>query len=128
PFFDFFDNEEVINADFNVDIAITKGLGATKIDISINGTITVPCDRCLADAEFPIEYETTLYIKQSDSVKESYWDNDGDDEIIWINAQAGEVDLRQYLYDTIMLSLPLQRIHEDGECDAEVIKNITYTE
>lgn len=127
-FFNFFDNKEVIDADCTVEIAVTKGLGASKLEISIEGTVTVPCDRCMEDAEFPIDYETTLYVKFSDTVDENYWDTDGEEEVLWVNPRFAEIDLKQYLYDSIMLTLPLQRIHEEGDCNEIVKKYITVTE
>lgn len=127
-FFDSFENKEVLDADCTVDIAVTKGLGATRLDISIEGTITVPCDRCMEDAEFPVDYQSELFVKLSDSVEDSYWDNDGEDEILWINTSVAEADLRQYLYDSIMLSLPIQRIHEEDDCNEIIKKYITVTE
>lgn len=127
-FFSFFTNTEVLDANCVVDIEVKKGLSAIKIDVDIKGSIVVACDRCLADAEFPLEYNSVLLVKLSDSVEDSYWDNDSEDDILWINESVAEVDLRQYIYDSIILSLPLQRIHEEGDCDETVERYITFTE
>ena len=32
-----------------------------------------------------------------------------------------EVDLAQYIYESIVLSLPYQRVHPEGECDPEML-------
>lgn len=130
-FFEYFENEEVHDADCNVDIAVEKGAGMTKLDISISGSVTVECDRCLEDVAFPVDYSEPLYIKVSNSIEESYLDLNGDEEILWITPQDAEIDMRQYLYDSIMLSLPLQRVHGEDEngvsmCDPEVLKKIKF--
>ena len=33
----------------------------------------------------------------------------------------GEVSLAQYIYESIVLSLPYQRVHPEGECDADML-------
>lgn len=130
-FFEYFENEEVHDADCDVVITVEKGTGMTKLDISISGTVTVECDRCLEDAVFPIDYSAPLYIRVSDSIEESYLDIVGDEEVLWITPQDTELDLRQFLFDSIMLSLPLQRVHGEDEngvsmCDPEVLKRIKF--
>ena len=130
-FFESFENEEVRDADCNVEITVEKGTGMTKLEISITGTVTVACDRCLEDAVFPIDYSAPLYIRVSSSIEESYLDIVGDEDVLWITPQDTEIDLRQFLYDSIMLSLPLQRVHGDDEngvplCDPEVLKRIKF--
>ena len=36
-------------------------------------------------------------------------------------AGRGEVSLAQYIYESIVLSLPYQRVHPEGECDADML-------
>lgn len=33
-----------------------------------------------------------------------------------------EVDLTQYIYESIVLALPYQRVHPDGECNPEMLE------
>lgn len=130
-FFEYFENEEVHDAECDVDITVVKGTGMTKLEIAISGTVTVECDRCLEDAIFPIDYSAPLYIRVSSTIEESYLDIVGDEDVLWITPQDREIDLRQFLFDSIMLSLPLQRVHGEDEngvpmCDPEVLKRIKF--
>ena len=33
-----------------------------------------------------------------------------------------EVDLTQYIYESVVLALPYQRVHPDGECNPEMLE------
>lgn len=68
----------------------------------------VECDRCLGDCSVPIDYEGELLVKFSDEVREY----DGD--TLWLSPSEDFVDLTQYIYESIVLSLPYQRVHPDG--------------
>ena len=46
---------------------------------------------------------------------------DYDGEVMWISPAEGEVSLAQYIYESIVLSLPYQRVHPEGECDADML-------
>ena len=99
-FFAGFDNSEVLDADIHVD-AVMHNRGATvEAECEISGTVTVPCDRCLEDLVIPVEtsFDET-YVPESD-----------------------ELDLSQDVYDFVMVSLPMQRVHEEGGCNQETLK------
>ena len=43
------------------------------------------------------------------------------DEILVVSEQDGVLDLEWILYEDIILSLPLQRMHLEGECNEEMM-------
>ena len=45
-----------------------------------------------------------------------------DGEVMWLSPADDEVDLTQYVYESIILSLPYQRVHPEGGCDAEMMR------
>jgi DUF177 domain-containing protein len=54
---------------------------------------------------------------------------DEDDDIITIAANEHELDLSQYIYEYITLSLPIKRVHPEDEkgnstCNKEVLKKL----
>ena len=57
----------------------------------------------------------TLLVRFSDEVA------DYDGEVMWISPAEGEVSLAQYIYESIVLSLPYQRAHPEGERDADML-------
>ncbi len=96
-FFEEFGNSEIIGADFEVDVRLDwRGVTASA-DCEVRGRVTVACDRCLEELEIPVTV----------SFSESYV------------AEGTELDLSQDVYDYVCVSLPLQRVHDEGECNPE---------
>ena len=42
--------------------------------------------------------------------------------MIFVKEDEAELDMSQIIYDYACLALPMQRVHEDGECDPEAMK------
>ncbi|MFA7116646.1 MAG: DUF177 domain-containing protein [Bacteroidales bacterium] len=124
-FFKSYDNNFVDDAKVMVRAVLTKESIWMKLDLGIKGVVTVPCDRCLAPLDLPIDLNFSFTIKTSIySGKEMA---EVADDVILINETDTELDLNQLVYDYICLSLPLKKVHLDGECDPimmEKIKNI----
>ncbi len=102
-FFDKFENAEILDAHIQVDYSV-KNKG-TSVDVSchIVGEIKVPCDLCLESVAIPVDTE----------FEENYM------------PQGNELDLSQDIYDYVVTSLPLRRVHPDGECNEETTKYIS---
>ncbi len=104
-----FDNSEILDADVNVDITVVKeGLRKVEAVLHLSGTVTVPCDRCLEPLVVPVEAEPSE-VFQLDTVTEDW-------------------DLSQAVYDYICLSLPLQRVHPEGECNPDTVRFLGHEE
>ena len=86
------------------------------LDVTVDGSVVVECDRCLEDCNVPIHYEGQLLVKFSDEVHEY------DGEVMWLLPMEDEVDLTQYIYESIVLALPYQRVHPEGECNPEMLE------
>lgn len=81
-----------------------------KFEIHSVGSIVVPCDRCLADLELRIDTVDELVVK----LGEEYSD-EGD--CVIVPEAEGVIDLAQYIYEFIVLSMPIVCTHEPGKCD-----------
>ena len=62
-----------------------------------------------------------LSVKFGDS-ESSEENQDGEREVIFLPVDNTEFDVKQVVYDYVCLSLPLQRVHEDGKCNPEALK------
>ena len=102
-FFESFGNSEILDADLAVTARITCGGLTAKAACEIRGSVTVACDRCLEDLEIPV----------STSFEETY------------APESGELDLSQDIYDYVCTSLPLRKVHADGECNVETTKYLS---
>ena len=110
-----YENTDIRHAQGRVGVALLRSASMLELKVSIRGSVVVACDRCLDDCTVPVEFDGTLVVKFSDEV------SDYDCEVMWLSPSAGSVDLTQYVYESILLSLPYQRVHPDGECDPEML-------
>lgn len=121
-FFARFEGSEVSRGEVRVEVTANKQPSMLTLDFRMEGRVEVACDRCLGNFWMPVEYAGTLLVKFVEDPPES------DGEVIWLHPAEGEVNLAQYIYESVVLSLPYQRVHPlDAEgkptCDAEMLKH-----
>ena len=129
-FFEQFDSLLVHNGKVEVELLVNKLNNFAECQLSINGEVGVECDRCLDEVIVPIAYNGKLTI----SVSENHDDdslpvNANDVDIIYIHLNDKEVDLSQYIYESICLSLPIQVVHSNDEngnsmCNKEMLDKL----
>jgi len=121
-FFDEFEEGEIKQGQLQVDVILTKQSQMLDLNISINGSAEVVCDRCLDSFYLPISYRGSLFVKFGEEKAEDA------DEIIVLTNDDNEINLAQYIYESICLSLPLQRYHGMNglkeKCNKEMIKKL----
>ena len=122
-FFEAFENAEILDADIVASVIVEKSGRYLGVDCEVDGLVTVACDRCLEDLEMPIEADILLSVKYGN--EESSEDHqEGEREIVFVPEGEAELDLSQIIYDYVCLSLPMQRHHEDGDCNPEALKHL----
>ena len=118
-FFKSYENSEVIGAELLAEIDVVKSSTLMNIDGAISGKVSVECDRCLDELKLDMDTEFSLIVKLVKDVDEAE-----DDDIMIMDQSEGELDMSQLLYDTVILSLPLQRVHDEGGCDPRMIEKL----
>ena len=73
-----FGSTEIKDGDCDVSVALERGESMLTLDVNVDGSVVVECDRCLEDCNVPIHYEGQLLVKFSDEVHEY------DGEVIWL--------------------------------------------
>ena len=114
--FRFFESPEIKDGNALAKVHMERAESQLTLDVEIAGEVVVPCDRCLEDCRLPVGFEGRLVVRFCDEPAEY----DGD--VLWLHPSDDEVDLTQYLYESVVLSLPYRRVHPEGECDAEMLK------
>ena len=107
-FFQAFDNTEILDADVDVEIRVVKKERKVEADLHLSGTVMVSCDRCLEPLAVPVEANPS--------------------EVLKPESLAEDWDLSQAVYDYICLSLPLQRVHPEGECNPDTVRFLGHQE
>jgi uncharacterized metal-binding protein YceD (DUF177 family) len=122
-FFDLFEESEIRKGELKASVEADRRASHIDIMIRIDGTVMISCDRCLGIFSLPLSCENRLLVKFGKLHVES------DPDIISMAAEEDELDLSQYFYEYILLSLPIQRLHPSDEsgnstCDPEMIKRL----
>jgi uncharacterized metal-binding protein YceD (DUF177 family) len=113
-------DEEMVDAEVVANVVMTKAASMLTFKVSLDGTAIVECDRCLDELEYPIQTEDMLFVKFS----EEEFEFDG--EVMWLNPADEEINLADYIYESLLLALPYQRVHEDIEdCNPEMINRFS---
>ncbi len=119
-FFASIEGSEIVGGKCVANIDVVKALSTLQMDISIEGEVTVSCDRCLEEVKIPINYGGRLMVKFSTEVEDvEYILDTKEEDTVIANPLVGELDIREYLYDSIILSLPIQRVHADDAPEGE---------
>ncbi|MEG1760040.1 MAG: DUF177 domain-containing protein [Alistipes sp.] len=112
-----FDNTDIKGCCCDAKVALIRSETWLELATTITGDVVVECDRCLEDCRVPVNYEGVLTVKFSNEIC------DYDGQIMWLSPAESQVDLAQYIYESIVLSLPYQRVHPEGECNAEMLEH-----
>ncbi len=113
--FEAFENTDIRSAALKARVRLDRSESMLDLHTAIDGRVTVPCDRCLEDCTVPIRWEGRLVVRFSDEI------DDCDGEVMWIPRSADKVELGQYLYESVILAMPYQRVHAEGGCNAEML-------
>ena len=113
--FEAYDRVEIKGGECCARVVLKRADTMLELHVAIDGEVICECDRCLEDCPIAVDYEGDLVVKFSDEI------DDYDGEVMWISPSEDEVDLTQYIYESIVLSLPYRRVHAEGECNPEML-------
>ena len=122
-FLESFGNTEILDAELDIKVTAEKSGRYTGVDCFVEGSVTVECDRCLEDLVLPVDLEILLSVKFGDE-ESSDEHQEGEREVIFLPEDNADMDISQIIYDYVCLSLPMQRCHEEGDCNPAVIEKL----
>ena len=122
-FFEDFEFSEVKKGCVKVNLNVEKHEREFILTFNFAGNVYIPCDRCNEEYEQPIENKVVIYLKYGHGYEEE------SDDVIVIPSEEGEFDVASLIYEYIILSLPIHRVHEDvSQCNQEVIEYLERAE
>lgn len=122
-FFASFGDQELHNGRVEALVTLEKTPSFMALHFTFAGEVELKCDRCLDPFMSDIHYVQTVFVKYGDVP------GDLEDDVIMIRKDDHEVEVGQLMYEYIILSLPVQRIHpvdENGDsgCDPEMLEKL----
>jgi uncharacterized metal-binding protein YceD (DUF177 family) len=121
-------DEETKDWKASVTMKMDKKTDFFLLQFDISGSVSVPCDRCAEYFKLDLWDEFKLVIKLTG---EDSTENEDEDDVVFIPRSETVIDISNWLYEFVMLSLPLQHIHPDkengeGGCDPKVLKLLNH--
>ena len=116
-FFQSLDGSQLEHGTLHVSVSIRKMTGFFELHFLTKGFVTVSCDRCLDDMEQPIEVDNVLTVKLGDAYSD-------DDDTVTIDENEGILDLSWFIYEFIMLAIPIKHVHAPGKCNSAMTQKL----
>ena len=120
-FFEIFDYHEFQNSDIKVNVVLEKKSTMLELSFKHKGTVNVPCDMTNEDFDLPIKGKMNLIVRFDE-----VYNNDNEELLILPHGEF-QIDVSQYIYEMIVLSVPLRRIHpgiKDGSLNTEALRKL----
>lgn len=106
-FFEDYDYDEFESCDIKVNLVLEKKSTMLELHFKHKGTIHVPCDLTSEMFDFPIKGKIKLIVQFGEVF------NDDNEELLILPFGEHQVDVKQYIYEMIALSIPLKRFIQE---------------
>lgn len=104
-FFSIFQQDLVKKGKVDSLVKIDKHETFMDIKVHLQGVVELICDRSLEKFNFPIELEKEVFFKFGPEPKEL------SDEVFVITTDTPGINLAQFFYEFIALSIPIKKLH-----------------
>lgn len=117
-FFKEYENSLINEGEVFIKLDLDKRSHMAVLEFSLEGTVVTDCDRCTEDINLPIEGNFILHAKYSEQ------DMEPTDEIIYIHPRLDKLNVAQFIYEYIHLSIPMIKTCEsdpNASCNEEIL-------
>lgn len=116
----------VQQADIAVELLMIKFRNSLELNFEINGYVLIPCDVCNEEFNLAIEGSERISVKIVHEIPQKI----DEYNIIYLEESSSSISISEMLYELIMLSIPMRRVHpedENGEptCDKTILKYLS---
>ncbi len=120
-FFEAFNYDDFLDANVKVTLEFIKKATLLELYFIAEGDVKVACDISNEPYKQPIKGNLDLVVKFGDVF------NDDNEEIIIIPFDEYQINVAQFIYEMIVLSVPSKRVHpgiEDGTLHSDVLEKL----
>jgi uncharacterized metal-binding protein YceD (DUF177 family) len=120
--------EDFTNARANVKLTLEKNTGFMRLKFEIDGKADVTCDRCGSPLKIDLWDEFKMLVKLVDD-PDVMNEQEEDPDVHYISRNESHLDVSDWLYEFVMLSVPMQKMCGDDEkgeskCNKEVLAKL----
>jgi len=120
-FFEHFEYDEFNTVDVKIDLKFDKKSTFFELLFSAKGSVNVNCDITNEPYDQAIDDNFKLVVKFGDEY------NDENEEILIVAHGEYEINIAQYIYELIILAVPIKRVHpgiEDGTLQSDILSKL----
>lgn len=120
--------EDFTNATANVKLTLEKNTGFMRLKFEVGGKADVTCDRCGNPLQIDLWDEFKMLVKLVDD-PEVMNEQEEDPDVFYISRTESHLDVSDWLYEFVMLSVPMQKNCGEDEkggsrCNKEVLAKL----
>lgn len=124
-FFEAYGTNLINKGQFSADVELDKRETLIEATFQVKGQAKLICDRSLDPFDFPIAFKKRIVFKYGDTNEEL------SDDIVIIHRDTDALEVGQFIYEFIVLEIPMKKLHPRYENEAEFDDNaegkIIYT-
>jgi uncharacterized metal-binding protein YceD (DUF177 family) len=120
-FFNHFEYDDFNDVDVKTELVFEKKSTLLELHFQVSGVVNVNCDITNEPYNQDVNGDFDLVVKFGDAY------NDDFEDIVILPHGEYEINVEQYIYELIILSMPAKRIHpgvEDGTLDSDILKKL----
>lgn len=120
-FFEHFEYDDFNDVNVKTELVFEKKTTLLELHFQVSGTVNVNCDITNEPYNQDVNGDFDLVVKFGDDY------NDDFEDIVILPHGEYEINVAQYIYELIILSMPAKRIHpgvEDGTLDSDILKKL----
>lgn len=120
-FFEHFEYDEFNNAVINLDVLLDKKTTLLEFTLFFKGHVNVNCDVTNEPYNQDVSGDYHFVVKFGDTF------NNENEDLLILPHGSYEVNIQQYIYESIILGLPSRRIHpgiEDGSLKSDILDKL----
>ena len=127
-FFEEFGSQDFKNCAVNIRVLLDKHTGFLQLKFEIGGKVDVGCDRCGNTLPMDLWDDFELVVKMTDE-PEKMNEEEGDPDVFYISRTESHLHLKNWLYEFVLLSIPLQKGCKESEiggsyCNKDVLARL----
>ena len=120
-FFEHFEYDEFNEANIQLHVLLNKKSTLLEFAISFQGDVNVNCDITNEPYNQEVAGEYHFVVKFGEEF------NNEDEDLLILPHGSYQVNIQQYIYESIVLAMPTRRIHpgvEDGSLKSEILEKL----
>jgi len=108
-FFVLFQQQDFKNCRANIKLTLDKKNGFMLLKFELGGTLEVTCDRCNNNLPIDLWDEFSIIVKMVEE-PELMNEQEDDPDVYYISRGEGHLNLENWIYEFINLSIPMQKV------------------